>query len=129
MADRPDTGLTRRERQIMDIIYRRGRATAAEVRSELPDPPSYSAVRAHLRLLEEKGHLAHGHDGPRYVFIPTTSKKTAARTALERLVTTFFNGSVESMVSTLLDQKSQELSDEELDRLAAMIAAARTEGQ
>ena len=121
--------LTRRERQMMDIIYRRGQATAAEVRDELPDPPSYSAVRALLRLLEEKGHITHLQDGPRYVFLPTTPKQTAGKTALERLVTTFFNGSVESMVSTLLDAKSQELSHEELERLAVMIEAAKREGR
>lgn len=121
--------LTRRERQIMDIIYRRGQATAADVRQELPDPPSYSAVRALLRLLEEKGHLSHRQDGPRYVFEPTTPKGAAGRTALDRLVKTFFDDSVESMVSTLLDAKSQDLSDDELERLVAMIKAARREGR
>lgn len=121
--------LTRRERQIMDIIYRRGKATAAEVRKELPDPPSYSAVRALIRLLEEKGHLIHRQDGPRYIFEPTTPKGTAGRTALDRLVKTFFDDSVESMVSTLLDAKSHDLSDDELERLADMIAEARREGR
>ena len=117
--------LSRRERQIMDIVYRRGRATAAEVRGELPEAPSYSAVRALLRLLEEKGHLTHEQEGPRYVFFPTTSRKEAGKTALDGLVRTFFEGSVERLVSTLLDTKSQELSDEELERIAAMIDAAR----
>ena len=129
MAKRSKQELTRRERQIMDIIYRSGQATAAEVRQGLPDPPSYSAVRALLRLLEEKGHLAHRQEGPRYIFTPTTSKRTAGRTALDRLVTTFFNGSIESLVSTLLDEKSQELSDKDLERLAEMIEAARNEGR
>ncbi len=113
----------------MDVIYPLGRATAAEVRTGLPDPPSYSAVRALLRLLEEKGHLTHVQEGPRYVFIPTTSRTKAAQSALERLVTTFFEGSVESMVSTLIDSRSQKLSDEELDRIAAIIDAARKEGR
>jgi predicted transcriptional regulator len=113
----------------MDIVYRRGQATAAEVRQELPDPPSYSAVRALLRVLEGRGHLCHRQDGPRYVFEPTTPKGAAGRRAIDRLVRTFFDDSVESMVSTLLDAKCQDLSDEELDRLAAMIESARREGR
>ncbi|HLM67351.1 MAG TPA: BlaI/MecI/CopY family transcriptional regulator, partial [Longimicrobium sp.] len=86
-------GMSRRERQIMDIVYRRGRATAAEVLDDLPDPPTYSAVRAALRLLEEKGTLAHEMDGKRYVYVPTTPRKQARTTALHHLVRTFFNGS------------------------------------
>ncbi len=113
----------------MDIIYRLGRATASEVREEMAAAPSYSAVRALIRLLEEKGHLTHFSDGPRYVFVPTTSKSSAGQTALERLVTTFFGGSIERLVSTLLDAKSDELSDRELDRIAAMIEAAKKEGR
>jgi predicted transcriptional regulator len=123
------TALTRRERQIMDIIYRLGRATASEVREEMIDPPSYSAVRALLRLLDEKGHVSHFNDGPRYVFVPTTSKSTAGQTALERLMATFFGGSVERLVSTLLDARSEELSETELDRIAAMVEAAKKEGR
>ena len=111
----------------MDVVYRRGRATAAEVQRGMPEAPSYSAVRALIRLLEEKGHLTHEQEGPRYVFFPTTSRKEAGESALDRLVTTFFGGSVERLVSTLLDSKSQELSDEELERLAARIEAARKE--
>jgi len=109
----------------MDVVYARGQATVAEVREGMPDPPSYSAVRALIRLLEEKGHLSHIKDGPRYVFLPTTPVCQAGQNALERLVTTFFGGSVENLVSTLLDARSQDLSEEELDRLAAMIEAAR----
>ncbi len=111
----------------MDIIYARGRATAADVQQELPDPPSYSAVRALLRLLEERGHVTHDQDGPRYVFSPTTPRTEAGETALERLVTTFFDGSAERLVSTLLDSKSVDLSDDELDRIATMIEQARKE--
>jgi predicted transcriptional regulator len=126
-SQRPEDELTRRERQIMDVIYMRGRATAAEVRREIPDPPSYSAVRALLRLLEEKGHLTHEQDGPRYVFSPTTPRRKAGVTALERLVVTFFDGSAERLVSTLLDSTSVEVSDDELERIARLIEQARRE--
>src|SRR5215472_6315978 len=94
--------LSRRERQIMDILYRGGRATAAEVREALPDPPSYSAVRAMLRLLEEKGHVRHEEAGLRYVFLPTVGRERAKRSALKHLLETFFEGSVEQAVATLL---------------------------
>jgi predicted transcriptional regulator len=121
--------LTRRERQIMDVIYTCGRATAAEVQQEMPEPPSYSAVRAMLRLLEEKGQLRHLQEGPRYVYLPTTPRSEAGQTALERLVSTFFAGSVERVVSTLLDSESLDLSEDELSRIAEMIEAARREGR
>lgn len=121
--------LTRRERQIMDVIYRSGRATAAEVREGLPDAPSYSAVRALLRLLEEKGHVRHEADGPRYVYSPTTPRDDAGRSALLHLVSTFFEGSVEDAVSTLLDEKSRDLDASALDRLAERIAQAKKEGR
>src|SRR3954466_11091420 len=90
-----ERGLSRRERQIMEVIYRRGQATAAEVMEEMPDPPSYSAVRAMLRVLEEKGHLRHDQQGPRYVFLPTVPRDKARRSALKQLVRTFFDGSAE----------------------------------
>src|SRR3954464_12538943 len=101
----PETavGLSRRERQIMDAIYRRGRATAAEVLEDMPDPPSYSAVRAMLRLLEEKGHLRHEQDGPRYVFMPTAPRDRASRSALTHVVRTFFDGSASEAVAALLN--------------------------
>src|SRR5438128_478613 len=99
--------LSRRERQIMDVIYRRGRATAAEVLEELPDPPSYSAVRALLRLLEEKGHVKHEQDGPRYVFTPTVTRERARRSALKHVVRTFFDGSATDAVAALLDGDSK----------------------
>ncbi len=121
--------LTRRERQIMDVIYERGRASAQDVRDGIPDAPSYSAVRALLRLLEDKGHVRHVEDGARYVYVPTTPRTTAARSALDRVVSTFFAGSVEDTVATLLDARSRGMSDDELDRLARLIDDARKEGR
>ena len=117
--------LSRRERQIMDVIYQRGLATAAEVADAIPDPPSYSAVRALLRILEEKGFLRHEQQGLRYVFLPTVKRTSARRSALKGLVRTFFDGSVEQTVAALIDQ--QKPSPEELDRLADLIERARRE--
>ena len=125
MAHPPHATLSRRERQIMDIIYRRGRATAAEVLDDLPDPPTYSAVRAALRLLEEKGSLRHEQDGPRYVYLPTVPRDKASASALRHLVRTFFNGSAEQVVNALVEE--ERLSPAELDRLAALIEQARRE--
>jgi len=122
-------GMSRRERQIMDVVYRHGQATAAEVLAELPDPPSYSAVRAILRILEEKGHLRHDQQGPRYVFLPTVPREKARRSALKELVRTFFDGSTEQTVAALLDMAASRLSDEELDRLSQLINQARKEGR
>jgi predicted transcriptional regulator len=122
-------GLSRRERQIMDVVYRRGRATAAEVMEDLPDPPSYSAVRAMLRVLEEKGELRHEQDGPRYVVLPTVPREQASRSALRNLVRTFFDGSTEQAVAALLDPADGKLSDAELARLARLINRARKEGR
>ena len=121
-------GLSRRERQIMDVIYRRGRATAAEVLEDIPDPPSYSAVRAMLRLLEEKGHLRHEQDGPRYVFLPIVNRDRARKSALTHVVRTFFDGSATEAVAALLNDGGK-LSEAELDRLSAMIEQAREEGR
>jgi predicted transcriptional regulator len=129
MAKRVQLNLSRRERQIMDLIFRRGRATAAEVMENLPDPPSYSAVRATLRILEEKGHVQHEQNGLRYVFVPTMARETAKRSALEHLLQTFFNGSAEQAVATLLDESASRLSEEELDRLAQLIEKARKNGR
>ena len=128
---RDDRGssLSRRERQIMDAIYRRGQATAAEVLEDLPDPPSYSAVRAMLRVLEEKGHLRHEQQGPRYVFLPTVPRERARRSALKQLVRTFFDGSTEQTVAALLDLSARRLSNAELDRLSQLIERARKEGR
>jgi BlaI family penicillinase repressor len=123
----PTDPLSRRERQIMDIIYARGQATAAEVTAALADPPSYSAVRALLRILEQKGHLRHQQDGPRYVFLPTVSRDRARRSALRNLVRTFFDGSSAQAAAALIDQA--QLSNEEFDRLAEAIDKARKEGR
>jgi predicted transcriptional regulator len=117
--------LSRRERQIMDVIYERRQATAAEVTEAIPDPPSYSAVRALLRILEQKGYLRHEQQGLRYLFIPTARRDTARKSALKGIVRTFFNGSVEQTVAALLGQ--QKLSPEELERLSALIDKARKE--
>lgn len=120
--------LSRRERQIVDILYARGRATAAEVQAALPDPPSYSAVRAMLRILEDKGHVRHEQDGPRYVYVPTVARDSAKRSAMRHIVRTFFDGSAEQAISALLDDSSARLSDAELDRLARLIDQARRSG-
>jgi predicted transcriptional regulator len=112
----------------MNILYQHGKATAAEVRLKLPDPPSYSAVRAMLRVLEEKGHIRHEQDGPRYVFMPKVARDKAKRSALRQLVNVFFNGSTEQVVATLLDQSAFDLSGKDLDRLARLIQQARKKG-
>jgi len=129
MAGDPHVGLSRRERQIMDIIYRLGQATAQEVRENLEDPPSYSAVRAHLRVLEEKEHLRHRWDGPRHVFEPTVSRDRARRSALKSLLRNFFDGSHEEMMAAFLESSEGTLSDAELKKLARMIEQARKEGR
>ena len=122
-------GLSRRERQIMEIVYRLGRATAAEVGTLMPDPPSNSAVRTLLRILEDKGHIRHEQDGPRYVFLPTVPREEARETALRRLVRTFFEGSPEGAMATLLDIGNDQLDEDALERLAERIDQARREGK
>jgi predicted transcriptional regulator len=119
--------LSRRERQIMDILYQRGRATASEIHQALPDRPTYSAVRAKLRVLEEKGHIRHEEESLRYVYLPTVARDTARRSALRHLVSTFFQGSVEHAVAALLDLSSANLSPTELDRISSLIDKAREE--
>jgi predicted transcriptional regulator len=121
--------LSRREQQIMDIIYSRGQATATEVMENLPDPPSYSAVRALLRVLEEKGHLRHKQDGQRYVYSPTVARERAKRSALRRVLQTFFDDSTEDAVAALLDISQERLSDDELKRMEELIKQARMEGR
>jgi predicted transcriptional regulator len=123
-----ETGWSRRERQIMDILFRRGEATAAEVRDDMPSAPGYSAVRAMLRVLEEKGQVRHAERGPRYVYAPTVARENAKRSAVEHLLDTFFGGSAEQTMAALLDVSSSHLTAEELDRMAALIARARKEG-
>jgi len=111
----------------MDILYNLGRATAAEVMERLPDPPSYSAVRAMLRILEEKGHLVHAQDGPRYIYAPTVAPEQARKTALHHVLGTFFDGSPARAMAALI--REGDLSDAELDRLAGLIEGARKEGR
>src|SRR5262249_16281447 len=122
MKKNPHLNLSRRERQIMDILYRRGKASAAEVREEMPDAPGYSAVRAMLRVLEEKGQIRHAEEGLRYVFAPTAPRSQATRSALAHLVSTFFEGSTERAVAALIDGS---LSREELERLSKLIESAK----
>ena len=126
MAKSPLGNLSRRERQIMDVLFTRGKASAAEVQQALPDPPSYSAVRALLRILEEKGHVRHEEEGPRYVFAPRLDKEKAQQSAVRHLVQTFFDGSPEQAMAALLDTRT--LSDDELGRMARLIDHARKEG-
>ncbi len=121
--------LSRRERQIMNVIWRRGQATAAEIRDEIENPPSYSGVRALLRILVEKGHLEHEHDGPRYVYRATVPTDQARDSALRHLMATFFDGSAEQAVAALLDLEQDGLSPEEYDRLSERIEEARREGR
>jgi predicted transcriptional regulator len=130
VPDRPGhhVTLTRRERQIMDILYRHGRATAADVMAELTGEPSYSTVRAQLRVLEEKGHVHHEEQGLRYVYLPAVPRHAARKSALRHLVETFFNGSPELAVAALLGGEATKLSDEDLKRIADLVAKARKEG-
>lgn len=121
--------LSRREQQIMDILFQRERATASQVREALPDPPSYSTVRALLRVLEEKGHVRHEAEDLRYVYTPAMAREKASRSAVRHLMDTFFNGSAEQAVAALLDESATGLSREELDRLAKLIEKARLEGR
>ena len=121
--------LSRRERQIMDVMYSRGTATVQEVVQAIPDPPSYSAVRAMLRVLEEKGHVRHREEGPRYIYLPTVPRDEASRSALRQLVRTFFDGSAEQAAAALLDMSGSDLSEQELDRLSDAIEQARKEGR
>ena len=117
--------LGRRERQIMDVVFARGRATAAEIREALPDPPSYSAVRGMLRLLESKGYLRHEWEGPRYVYIPTADPERVRSSAVKHLLKTFFSNSMESAVAAMLGATEKSVTDEELRRMARMIEEAR----
>jgi predicted transcriptional regulator len=128
MPPRQHAVLSRRERQIMDILYRRGRATAAEVMEELPGDPSYSTVRTQLRILENKGHVKHEEDGLRYVYSAAVPRHSARRSALRHLVDTFFDGSTEKVVTALLGGEAARLSESELERIEALIRKARKDG-
>ncbi len=121
--------LSRRERQIMDILYAQGRASAADVREGMEDPPSYSAVRALLRVLEEKGHVRHSQEGARYVYAPKRRRSDAARAALRRVLHTFFEGSTEKAVAALLDISDKAIADDELARLSQLVERAKKEGR
>jgi BlaI family penicillinase repressor len=125
----PEHQLSRRERQIMDVLHAQGQATAAEVLAALPDPPGYSAVRALLRILEEKGYARHRREGTRYVYVPRTSPELARRSALQRVVSTFFQGSVAQAMAALLETADTGLADTELIRLQQLIKKARKEGR
>jgi predicted transcriptional regulator len=119
--------LTRRERQIMDILYKRGRATAGEVMEDLPGNPHDSTVRTQLRILEGKGHVTHDEHGLRYVYMPAVPRRAARKSALRHLVDTFFDGSAEQVVAAVLGGEGSKLSDQELDRIADLVAKARKE--
>ncbi|REJ80237.1 MAG: BlaI/MecI/CopY family transcriptional regulator [Acidobacteria bacterium] len=126
----PEPGeLSRRERQILDLLYRLGKATAAQVREELPDAPSYSAVRALLRILEEKGHVEHSQEGPRYVYRPTVPRRAASRSALRHLVETFFAGRPSDAMAALIDLEADQLDGEQRRRLIERIECAEEEGR
>jgi BlaI family transcriptional regulator, penicillinase repressor len=120
--------LSRRERQIMDVLYQRQRASAAEIRESLPNAPSYSAVRALLRILEEKGHIRHEEKGLRYVYLPTAPRGRVRRRALRHVVDTFFGGSAAQAVAALLDPSTAQVTDDELDRISELIEQARKNG-
>lgn len=122
-------GLSRRERQIIDALYTLGEATVGEVMERMPDPPSYSAVRATLRVLEEKGHVKHRQDGPRYLYLPTVSRDKAQSNALKHLVGTFFGGSVEQAVMALLSMPETKMSEDQLELLARQVRQAEEEGR
>lgn len=128
MKTRP-TRFSRREQEMMDVIYRLGQATAAEVREGMASPPSYSSVRGTLGTLEKKGHLRHEFDGNRYIYLPTVRRDKVRQSALDHLVTTFFDGSAAAVVSTLLKRQESGLSPQELDQLSELIEQTRKEGR
>jgi predicted transcriptional regulator len=129
MVKKQQDPLSRREREMMNIIFASGRATALEVMEAMAEPPSYSAVRATLRVLEQKGHVRHEHDGTRYVYTSTTNREKVRLSALDQLLTTFFDGSAANVVATLIERQKGKLTDEELDRLSELIEQAREEGR
>ena len=129
MASKRPGGFSRREKEMMDIVYRTGEATAADVQSQMSSPPSYSSVRSTLSALERKGHLRHQFDGNRYIYRPTVGREKAGRSALDHLLTTFFDGSTAEVVSALLASKRSDLTREELDELSGLIEQAREEGR
>jgi predicted transcriptional regulator len=129
MARRSDADLSRRERQIMDVVYARGEASVSQVHQAIPDPPSYSSVRALMRILEEKRHLRHRSAGNKYAYLPTRSHHEASRSAVLRLLRTFFDSSAERAVAAMIEASDRPLTGEELDRLARLIEQTRKEGR
>jgi predicted transcriptional regulator len=131
VADHPSSylHLGARERQIMEVVYQRGEASVADVLGAIPDPPSYSAVRTMMRLLEEKGHLRHKEAGRKFVYMPVVAPERARRSAVRNLLATFFDGSVTNAVASLIDIEKGKLSDDDLDRLAKLIDRAKKEGR
>ena len=129
MTTKALTNLSRRERQIMDAVYRLGRATATDVLAQIPEPPGYSAVRAMLRVLENKGHLRHVLEGKSYAYYPTLARTRASRSALQNMLRTFFDGSTEKAVAALLDMSRADLTGDEFARLSRLIDQARQEGR
>ena len=131
MAPKPDKtdGFSRRERAIMDALYKLGKASAAQILAEIPDPPSNTAVRTLLTILEKKGHIRHRLDGPRYVYEPRVAREKMAQKAVKSVLSTFFDNSVEGVVAALLNQEDQKLSRDELDRLSALIEKAKEDGR
>ena len=129
MARAPHSGLTRRDRQIMDVLYREGRATAAQVMAALPGAPSSSTVRTQLRVLEEKGHVRHDEQGGRFIYLPAVPRHAARKSALRHLVDTFFDGSAEKVVAAVLGGEGTRVSDEELRRIATLVEKARRDSR
>jgi predicted transcriptional regulator len=126
---RQNTGLTKRERQIMDVLYRLGRATAAEIMAAVPGAPGYSTIRTQLRVLETKGHVRHEEQGLRYIYAPTVPRHSARRSALRHLVDTFFDGSSAKAVAALLGGEASRVSDGELERIAQLVTNARSDSK
>jgi predicted transcriptional regulator len=122
-------GFSRREREIMEVLYRLGKATAAQIEAEMADPPTYTAIRTHLTILEKKGHIRHTADGPRYLYEPRVAREQMARRAIQSLLHNFFDNSVEDVVAALLNEADTKLSRAELERLAKLIDKAKEEGR
>lgn len=125
----PASGFSRREREIMEALYRVGRASAAEIREQLADPPSTTAIRTHLTILEKKGHVGHASDGTRYIYAPLVAREQMGRRALDALLRTFFDNSMERAVAAMLTRRDAQLPRDDLDRLARLIDKARKEGR
>src|SRR5580658_5836770 len=123
------SGHSRREREILDALYKLGKASAAEIREQIPNPPTYTAIRTHLTILEKKGHVRHASDGTRYIYEPLVGREQMGRRAIDSLLTTFFDNSVERAVAALITRKDSEMSNDELERLQQLIEKARREGR